>query len=175
MGNIMASGIQKPANLVFEDTRDIFTLHPRAEYSLNRLYSYPAGKDGAAIYGNLIMLREKAECCSFNWSALVHKCCNAMSSITVYFFFPPPFPARNVISLLEDDSYSGQRGKKKIISMSFSKSSAKVWFEWIPYSRVASVCDVALRSSPPFLIYLLRTEIQKEISAGARLCMAGNP
>jgi len=76
----MESRIQKLANLVFEDTSDIFTLHPLAEYSINRLYSYPSRRDVAAIYGNLIMLHERAERHSFNRSALVHKCCNAMSS-----------------------------------------------------------------------------------------------
>lgn len=112
----MESRIRKLATLVFEDTSDIFTLHPLAEYPINRLYSYPARRDVAAIYGNLIMLHEKAECCSFTRSVLVHKCCNAMSSIKVYFYFP--FPARNVVSLLEDDSYSVQRGKKKYIYLS---------------------------------------------------------
>lgn len=66
MGKIMESRIQKLANLVFEDTSDIFTLHPLAEYSINRLYSYPSKRDVAAIYGKLVMLHEKAECCSFN-------------------------------------------------------------------------------------------------------------
>lgn len=62
---ILESRIQKLANLVFEDTSDIFALHPLAKYSINRLYSYPSRRDVAAIYGNLIMLHEKAECCSF--------------------------------------------------------------------------------------------------------------
>lgn len=107
---IMESRIQKLANLVFEDRSDIFTLHPLAEYSINRLYSYPSRRDVAAIYGNLIILHEKAECCSFNQSALVHKCCNAMSSIKVCFFFPP-FLAGDMILLLADDSYRVQREK----------------------------------------------------------------
>lgn len=62
----MESRIQKLANLVLEDTSDIFTLHPLAEYSINRIYSYPSRRDVAAIYGNLITLHGKAECCSFS-------------------------------------------------------------------------------------------------------------
>lgn len=66
MDKIMESVVQKLVNLVFEDTSDIFTLHLLAEYSINRLYSYSSRRDVAAIYGNLIILHDKAECCSFN-------------------------------------------------------------------------------------------------------------
>lgn len=87
MDKIMKFRLQQLANSVFEGTSGIFTLDPLAECSTNRLYSYPSRTDVAAVYGNLIMLHEKAECRSFNQSTLVHKCCNARSSRKACFFF----------------------------------------------------------------------------------------
>lgn len=84
---MMKFRLQQRANSVFEGTSDIFTLDPLAECSTNRLYSYPSRTDVAAVYGNLIMLHEKAECRNFNQSMLVHKCCNAQSSRKAFFFF----------------------------------------------------------------------------------------
>lgn len=50
---------------------------------------------------------KKLNAAASNWNPLVHKCCNAMSSVKVYFFYS--FLAGDVILLLEDDSHKEKK------------------------------------------------------------------
>lgn len=164
MDKILESRIQKLANLVFEDTSDIFALHPLAKYSINRLYSYPSGRDVAAIYGNLIMLHEKAECCSFQTKArwfinvampwVVWKCTSLFLSGRWYGFiawrwFLQSSKRKNMISMNFCKNLIS--ANKKDLKNNLTTWLTRCGFSG-PYHSVASAltciqCHVAIKSS----------------------------